>query len=184
MVLEMATPGIDVTTGRKPAASVLPVNWTAGRVSPRNLTRAPHPGHSDDMAAPKPRKLGRKETRDLDVEIGFLEGLVARDPGYIEALQLLGDDYTRRGRVEDGLRVDQRLKGLRPEDPDVHFNLACSLALARDFEAAADALCMAIELGYRDFRWLRRDPDLASFRRHKAYQRVRLRMNSLEKLAS
>ena len=83
------------------------------------------------MAAPKPRKLGRKETRDLDVEIGFLEGLVARDPGYIEALQLLGDDYTRRGRVEDGLRVDQRLKGLRPGDPDVHFNLACSLALTR-----------------------------------------------------
>jgi len=35
------------------------------------------------------RKLTRKETRELDVKIAFLEGLVARDSAYIEALQLL-----------------------------------------------------------------------------------------------
>lgn len=132
------------------------------------------------MAPLKPRKLGRRETRDLDVEIGFLEGLIARDPAYVEALQLLGDDYTRRGRVQDGLKVDRQLKDLRPEDPDVLYNLACSLALSRDFEAAAQELNRAFDLGYRDFRWVRRDPDLAAFRRHAAYQGVRLRMKDLE----
>ena len=42
----------------------------------------------------KPRsRLTRKEQRDLDVEIGFLEGVVHRDPKYVEALQVLGDNY-------------------------------------------------------------------------------------------
>ena len=41
--------------------------------------------------------LSDKEKRELDIEIDFLSGLVERDPGYIEALQLLGDDYTKRG---------------------------------------------------------------------------------------
>ena len=58
------------------------------------------------MAKQSDRKLSRRQVRDLDVEIGFLEGLVRRDPGYIEALQLLGDDYSDRGRPADGLCVD------------------------------------------------------------------------------
>jgi hypothetical protein len=131
------------------------------------------------MAETKPRKLGKKESRDLDVEIRFLEGLVRRDPAYIEALQLLGDDYTRRGRVADGLNVDIQLKTLRPNDPDVLFNLACSLALSRDFEAAADELCRALGAGYRDFRWMSRDPDLAALKKHPAYRRVRALIKTL-----
>jgi hypothetical protein len=49
------------------------------------------------------KKLTRDEKRNLDVEIGFLEGLVRKDPQYVEALQILGDDYTKRGRFDDGL---------------------------------------------------------------------------------
>ena len=46
------------------------------------------------MSQAKQQKMGKRETRDLDVEIGFLEGLVGKDPQYVEALQLLADDYT------------------------------------------------------------------------------------------
>ena len=59
-----------------------------------------------------PKKLSRQEQRDLDIEIHFLEGVVKRDRRYVEALQLLGDDYTRRGRFEEGLKVDCRLARL------------------------------------------------------------------------
>ena len=44
------------------------------------------------------KKLTRQEQRDLDVEISFLEGIVRRDSDYVEALQILGDAYTRRFR--------------------------------------------------------------------------------------
>jgi len=49
------------------------------------------------------KKLTRQEQRDLDVEINFVEGIVRRAPDYIEALQLLGDGYTKRGRLDEGL---------------------------------------------------------------------------------
>jgi tetratricopeptide (TPR) repeat protein len=125
------------------------------------------------------RKLSRTEQRDLDIEIGFLEGVVRRDPAYAEALQLLGDDYTRRGRFTDGLKVDQRLARLRPDDSLSHYNLACSLALTGRFADAVAALERAIELGYRNFSWLARDPDLARLRKHPTYKRVREKIRSL-----
>ena len=38
------------------------------------------------------KKLSRQQQQDLDIEIGFLEGIVRRDPQYTDALKLLGDD--------------------------------------------------------------------------------------------
>jgi hypothetical protein len=124
-------------------------------------------------------KLTRRAARDLDVEISFLEGLVRRDPEYADALQILGDDYTKRGRVEDGLRVDQQLSGLCPGDPLVHYNLACSFSLAERPVEACAALDQAINLGYRDFRWLARDPDLAHVRRHPQFKKIMARINQM-----
>ena len=61
------------------------------------------------------RRPTHREQQDLDLEIGFLEGLVRRNPTYVEALQILGDNYTRRGRYTEGLKVDERLSRLRPD---------------------------------------------------------------------
>jgi tetratricopeptide (TPR) repeat protein len=132
------------------------------------------------MAEKTVRRSSRQRTRELDVEIGFLEGLVRRDPQYREALELLGDDYSERGRHRESLGVDERLKTLTPDDPNVRFNLACSLALNRKFEPAAGELVAALELGFRDLRALSRDPDLAALRRHPAYRPVRARVRALK----
>jgi len=112
------------------------------------------------------------ERRDLDVRIEFVEGVVRRDPGYVDALQLLGDDYTRRGRYTDGLDVDERLARLEPKNPMVFYNLACSYSLTEQFDRAATALKKAIKLGYRDFHWLARDPDLGKLRKHPLYRDI------------
>ncbi len=126
------------------------------------------------------RKLNRRQARDLDIEIGFLEGVVRRDPEFIEALQVLGDDYTERGRLADSLKVDERLRELRPQDPNVLFNYACSLALSGSLEEATSELERALDLGYRDFRWLQRDPDLADLRKHPSYRRVKAKIKALK----
>ena len=55
------------------------------------------------------KKLSRATQRDLDTQIEFMEGIVRRDPNYVDALQLLGDHYTQRGRFPEGLQVDERL---------------------------------------------------------------------------
>ena len=126
------------------------------------------------------RSLNAEQVRNLDIEIGFLEGVVRRDPAYVEALQVLGNDYTRRGRFAEGLRVDVRLSRLRPEDALVQYNLACSYSLTDQPEPAVMALTRALDLGYRDFKWMRRDPDLRKVRRHPLFRQIRARIRSLE----
>jgi|SRR4051794_37936625 hypothetical protein len=125
------------------------------------------------------KHLTRAEKRDLDIEIGFLEGIVQRDPGYLDALQLLGDDYTRRGKFLSGLRIDQKLSLLRPRDPLVFYNLACSLCLTKNYDEAAVALEAAINLGYRDFKWLAEDPDLHDLRKQPVYRRIRAKLRHI-----
>src|SRR2546426_377948 len=122
----------------------------------------------------KPRsKLTRKEQRDLDVEIGFLEGVVQRDPKYVEALQVLGDNYTRRGKFSDGMQIDERLSRLLPNDPTVLYNLACSYALTKRVEQAASTLARALDQGHSDFKWLLKDPDLQNLRDHRLVGLIR-----------
>jgi tetratricopeptide (TPR) repeat protein len=118
--------------------------------------------------------------RDLDIEIGFLEGLVRRDPGYVDALQVLGDDYTRRGKFAEGLKIDEVLAQLCPKDPIVYYNLACSYALTRQSEAAIGALVRAIDTGYRDFKWLLKDPHLKTLRHDPLFKKVETKIQAVK----
>jgi hypothetical protein len=118
------------------------------------------------------KRLSRREVRDLDVKISFLEGVVGRDRNFIEALQILGDHYTQRGRFEHSLKIDKQLSRLEPRNPLVFYNLACSHSLNCEFDLAAAALEKAIALGYRDFKWLAKDPDLRRLRKHPLYRPI------------
>jgi tetratricopeptide (TPR) repeat protein len=134
-------------------------------------------GEADECcmsAIKKPkRKLNRREQRDLDIEIGFLERLIQRDPKFLEALQLLGNDYSRCGHFDRGLKIDRRLARLRPDDPIILYNLACSCSLNGKVKQAAKALTKAIECGFEDFRLIMQDPDLSNIRRDPAFIPIR-----------
>jgi tetratricopeptide (TPR) repeat protein len=119
------------------------------------------------------KKLSGTEQRELDTKIQFMEGLVRRDPNYVDALQILGDHYTQRGRFTEGLHVDEHLARLEPNNPTVFYNLACSYSLTDEFDRALFALDRAIELGYRDFKWLARDPDLKKLRAQPAFAEIK-----------
>jgi tetratricopeptide (TPR) repeat protein len=125
-----------------------------------------------EKSCAKSKKWTRREIRDLDVKIAFMEGVVRRDPKYVEALQILGDHYTQRGQFNHSLKVDQQLSRLEPRNPLVYYNLACSYSLNRDFDLAAAALEKALTLGYRDFKWLARDPDLRPLRKHPSFRHI------------
>src|SRR3982750_3763158 len=124
------------------------------------------------------KKLNRQQQQDLDIEIGFIEGVVQRDPKYVEALQILGDDYTRRGKFENGLRIDEKLARLRPDDPTVLYNLACSYALTDQMKDAMSTLTRAIEQGYSDFKWLLKDPDLRKLRAHSSFKPLKQKLRA------
>jgi len=126
------------------------------------------------------QKTNRVTQRDLDVKIQFMEGVVRRDPNYVDALQLLGDHYTQRGRFDEGLNVDERLARLEPKNPLVFYNLACSYSLTDQFDGAALALEKALQLGYRDFAWLAKDPDLKNLRAQPVYRDIQKKIRGMK----
>jgi len=102
--------------------------------------------------------------REDKQELEFLQRITARLPEDTEVLRALADLYTRTGATDEGLRVDERLSHLCSEDPLVWYNLACSFALSERKDDALDALARAMELGYDDYEWMKKDTDLSLLR--------------------
>ncbi|MCX7934656.1 MAG: hypothetical protein N3A66_05280 [Planctomycetota bacterium] len=96
--------------------------------------------------------------------VGFCREILQRRPCQLEALICAADALTALGYYEAGLRLDIKLRQLRPADPAVAYNLACSLALTGQSEAALAILAEAVRLGYDDIEHMCEDPDLASLR--------------------
>lgn len=99
---------------------------------------------------------------DIDFEIRFYENILREAPDFIETMMALADLYTKKGMYREGLELDERLSRLRPEDPVIFYNLACSYSLLNDQHAALNAIRRAIDLGYDDFDHLIQDADLAN----------------------
>src|SRR5258705_43511 len=101
----------------------------------------------------KPRsKLTRKEQRDLDVEIGFLEGVVQRDPKYVEALQVLGDNYTHRNKFTNKIQINEQLSKLLPNNPTILYNLACNYSLSKQIKHTTSTLTHTLNHKYKNFK--------------------------------
>ena len=123
-----------------------------------------HPNKGPDHPATG-TPLGRlAEQSQLDFELDFFAGILLRYPDYIDVLRVMGTLLTLKGRYSDGLQIDKRLVQLRPTDSLAHYNLACSYALLKRADQALKTLRRAVELGYRDFRYMREDHDLDSIR--------------------
>ncbi|MFH1678550.1 MAG: hypothetical protein ABH914_02900 [Candidatus Omnitrophota bacterium] len=109
---------------------------------------------------------------DLDFEISFYEKILEQTPNFVNALIVLGEAYTRKGRYKDGLRVDRRLVKLRPQDEAAQYNLACSYSLLEMPEPCLGSLKKAINFGYSDFTFMEQDPDLEFIRKDPRYREL------------
>ena len=76
--------------------------------------------------------------------------------------------------------MDQQLSRLQPRNPLVFYNLACSHSLNGEVDRAAEALEKALALGYRDFKWLAKDPDLRHLRQHPLYRNIESKIRKIK----
>lgn len=110
----------------------------------------------------------------IEFELEFFAGVLAHHPDCVEALKVHAKNLATVKRHAEGLAVDSRITRLRPFDALAHYNLACSLALNGHIDDALQQLRKAVELGYRDFRYMKQDGDLALVRQDPRF-RVLLR---------
>ena len=131
--------------------------------------------HSNE--GPEPASIGNPAVRladqsQLDFELEFFGGVLRRFPDYVDVLRVMGNLLTSKARFTEGLQVDKRLVQLRPSDALAHYNLACSYALLRRPDQAIKTLRRAVELGYRDFRYMREDRDLDTIRHDPRFRQL------------
>jgi tetratricopeptide (TPR) repeat protein len=127
-------------------------------------------GHEPVSTNPSVTRLG--DQNQIDFELDFFGGILSRQPDYIDVLRVMGNLLTLKGRFAEGLQIDKRLVQLRPNDPLAHYNLACSYALLKRPELALRTLRRAVELGYRDFRYMKEDRDLDSIRHDPRFRQL------------
>jgi tetratricopeptide (TPR) repeat protein len=132
-----------------------------------------HKGKHEEQKSPSTGgALARMDQSQLDFEIDFYAKILERNPEYVDVLRVQGNNLTLKGRFADGLQIDKRLVQLRPGDPLAHYNLACSFALLKKVDLALKTLRRAIELGYRDFRYMKEDRDLDAVRHDPRFRQL------------
>lgn len=127
---------------------------------------------SDESVSSSPTLAELLEQSQLDFEIKFFTAIIERLPTFVDALRAHGNNLTLKGRIAEGMAIDKRLIQLRPEDCLAHYNLACSYALMKQTDQAINTLRKAVELGYRDFRYMKQDRDLESVHRDPRFRQL------------
>jgi len=108
---------------------------------------------------------------NFDFEIKFYEGLIDKKADFVDAIAALAELYTKNGQSDKGLEMDLRLAELKPDDPIVYYNLACSYSLVKKIDLALKTIIKAIACGYTDLPYLQRDKDLLNLRQDKRFQK-------------
>lgn len=111
----------------------------------------------------------------------FCSSVLEARPVHLEALEMAANHYTELGYYNDGLGLDERLVKLRPGDPGVLYNLACSLALIGRTADAVRALRRAVLHGYVDRRHMAADRDLESLRPDPGFRALLAEMEEAER---
>lgn len=116
--------------------------------------------------------MGFEQKQNWKFEIDFYESILAKDPKYAEVIEMLAHLYTKVGRIDDGLAMDERLVALEPHKSINHYNLACSYALKDRYEDALKALQKAIHMGYKDVEWMEEDKDLEPLHAYPEFKKL------------
>ena len=118
----------------------------------------------------KKQSEGALLDKTTEFEIHFYESILRRKPDFIEALIAVGNLYTKKGYYNKGLAVDEKLFALRPDDPVILYNLACSYSLVGDLDRSLSTIKSAIYFGYEDLGYMERDRDLQNLRQDIRFQ--------------
>jgi len=133
----------------------------------------PYPNKRPDKSQSSADTLAQlAEQSQIDFELEFYGHLLERNPNYVDVLRAHANNLTLKARYTEGLIIVKRLVQLRPNDPLAHYNLACNFALLSQPELALRSLRRAVELGYRNFRYIREDSDLDSIRHDPRFRQL------------
>ncbi len=85
-----------------------------------------------------------------DEAIAALEAVLARDPGFADALEALGMIHYRQGRLDEAIAWTDRLTALKPDYAMAHTNLSVFYMKKGMKERAEEEKAKATVLNFRN----------------------------------
>jgi len=104
------------------------------------------PLHPDDAQLRFTAGVVCEALGDFAGALGRYDQALARDPGFVGALQNRGIVLTRLGRPDEAVENNRRFVSLNPGSVDAHYNLAESCLAARRYEDAIVAARQALAI--------------------------------------
>ena len=101
-----------------------------------------------------------------------LETHLREVPDDARARMQLAITYATLDRPDDAMREAQLAMVLRPNEPTVLYNAACTFCMLERKPEALEALKKAWHAGFKDAVWARRDPDLAILHGEAEFERL------------
>ncbi len=101
--------------------------------------------------------------------VSYLRALEVK-PDYAPAMGNAASAYSMQGAYDKAFDLLSRLRKIRPDDPEVEYNMACLHARQGRVDEGVRSLKAAMEKGFDDRELLRTDPDLESLRETEFYQ--------------
>ncbi|MGA7922017.1 MAG: hypothetical protein WCA38_20330, partial [Candidatus Acidiferrales bacterium] len=110
-------------------------------------------------------KLIDRHTRVLEQQIDTV-------PEDVRARILLAPRYAGLGRREESAQQLEMAVAMRPNDPSVLYNAACTYGVLDMKAEALGMLKRAIETGFTDVEWISRDTDLTCLHGEPEFKRI------------
>ena len=120
------------------------------------------------------KALGKSDAqRHMNMRrVEALEAHLREVPDDARARMQLAITYATLDRPDDAMREANLAMVLRPNEPTVLYNAACTFCMLARKPDALDALKKAWNAGFKDAVWARRDPDLAILHGEPEFERL------------
>ena len=105
-------------------------------------------------------------------QIQVLQEQLRQVPEDARAWILLAGNHAKDGQTETAIRELQKATSLRPRDPIIVYNAACTYGVMKKKAEALELLKRLGEVGNFSFDWASRDPDLACLHDDPEFQRL------------
>jgi len=113
-----------------------------------------------------------REVKDYGKEIYYYDKAISLDSTINYHFQDIGFAYVYSKDYKNGLIYLQKAVKFYPNDPAVYYNVACGFSLANDTDMGIKYLEMALQKGFKDYKTLTTDPNIANLRKLDAFSRL------------
>ena len=120
------------------------------------------------------RAMGKSDAlRNMNMRrVEALEAHINEVPDDARARMQLAITFASLDREEDAMREARLAMLLRPNEPTVLYNAACTFCMLNRKAEGLEAIRKAWDAGFKDAVWARRDPDLALLRDDPEFNRL------------